>query len=121
MDAPVAPVAPAALPNGGLMGAVSRALLGRAADPGEARALIATLLALGSFSLSLLAVFAGWLIVLVMPGIALAGWSLWQWFQAGRPAPSELAGLAAAVLLLSCGWPAVWLVITALATQSLHH
>jgi len=114
-----APVVVPAQQYAGMIGAISRALLGRAVDPGEARALIATLLALGAFSLSLLAVFAGWLIVLAVPGIALAWWSLSQWLQAGKPAPSELRWLAVFTLVLNCGWPLVWLVAMVVATQAL--
>src|SRR5262249_3240990 len=101
----------------GLAGAISKALLGRTTEPGEARALIAALLSLVTLSMSLLPVFAGWLIGLTVPGLGLAGWSLWQWYQSGRRA-AELCWLGVIGLVLNAGWPVAWLVALAVAT---HH
>ncbi len=100
----------------GLAATASKVLLRRqAADPVEARVLIAGMLAVVTFALSLLAVFSGWLIIFVLPGLALAGWSLWH--LSGRM-PLDLHRLAWLGLALNACWPGVWLFFVHLATQA---
>ncbi len=97
---------------------ISKALqFGRVVDPAEARVLIAGMLSLVAFSLGLLAIFSGWLIVFVLPGLALAGWGLWH---ATPKMPRELHRLAWVSLGLNACWPAIWLLALHLATLAAH-
>ncbi len=122
-DVPLAPIprfpAPTPAPNDGWSGlsmSISRALhFGRIVDPAEGRVLIAGMLSLVAFSLSLLAIFSGWLIAFVLPGLAFAGWAIWR---LARKMPREFHRLAWIALALNACWPAVWLLALHFATQA---
>jgi hypothetical protein len=79
--------------------------LGEAADPAEARAVIATVVALVSASLSLLAVFAGWMLIFTVPALLLAGWG---WRQRTPAMPPAFRTLALAAFCFCVCWPLLW-------------
>lgn len=79
-----------------------------AAAPDEALVMLAAILALVSVSLSLLAIFSGWLLIFCLPAMALGAWSLLH----HRPsAPAEYRKLALAAIILGGGWLIVYLFI----------
>ncbi|MFI5272112.1 MAG: protein kinase [Ktedonobacterales bacterium] len=90
-----------------LPAALSRALAARPlAEPGEAQAAIAAVLALVLFSLSVLAVFSGWALLLVVPALGCAAFSF---TRQSVKSPPELRVLTVLTMLLSIGWALAWL------------
>jgi len=71
----------------------------------EAFVLIATVLAVNCIALSLLALFSPWMLLFVLPALALAGWSVRRRAIAALP---EFRKIAVASFALASIWPVVW-------------
>ncbi|WIG57973.1 MAG: hypothetical protein OJF49_000718 [Ktedonobacterales bacterium] len=95
------------------VGAVSREVHARtAAQPGEAQTTLAIMLSLVTFSLSALAVIWGWMLLWVVPALALAAFGLRrQMHQPREQRLREFWLLAWVSVCLSCAWPLLWLIV----------
>jgi hypothetical protein len=63
------------------------------------------------FALSLLAAISGWLLILTLPAIGLAGWSSLQWWESPEKAPTEFKWISAGTIVLSGLWVALYFLI----------